>query len=196
MQTLTNLLYLHGFNSSPLSHKAEVTKHYIAVNFPDINFVCPQLVASPLKAIAQIESILHESACNRWGIIGSSLGGYYATYLAHKYNYPAVLVNPAVKPYDLLTDYMGEQINPYSQEVYQVEEPFIADLIDIEVLKIVKKQYMLMVQTGDEVLNYQEAVDKYQGCHTLIQEGGDHSFIDFDKYLPNIMHFFNNNNEN
>lgn len=184
-----NILYIHGFNSSPLSTKAEQTRVYIAERFPETNYYCPQVISNPKQAIAQLESIVNIHPNDTWGIMGSSLGGYYAHYIANQYNVKAVLINPAVKPYELLIDYMGEQTNPYTEEVYQVEKSFITELIDIETLKIVKNRYMVMVQTGDEVLDYQQAVKKYQACDLIVEKGGDHSFIDYDKNLPRIIQF-------
>lgn len=186
-----NILYIHGFNSSPLSIKAEQTRGYLARNFPEVRYYCPQVISNPRQAITQLESIINQFPDESWAIVGSSLGGYYAHYLASKYTCKAVLINPAVKPYELLIDYMGTQTNPYTEEVYQVEEAFIAALIDIESLKIVKNHYMVMVQTGDEVLDYQQAVEKYEGCDLIVENGGDHSFVDYDKKLPRIIRFLN-----
>jgi hypothetical protein len=131
----------------------------------------------------------------QWYIIGSSLGGYFASYLVTKYDCLAVLVNPAIAPYELLQDYIGEQVNPYTEEVYHVTIDHIQQLKSVEcaaptVNERQKNNYLVMVQTGDEVLDYQQAVEKYQYCRLLVQEGGDHSFIDFDKSLPTICEFF------
>ena len=191
-----NILHIHGFNSSPLSLKAEQTRTYLNRQFPSVNFICPQLAVTPVKAIAQLEKIIEGHAVNtQWYLIGSSLGGYFASYLSDKYGHLAVLVNPAIKPYELLHDYIGEQVNPYTEEVYQVTEDHIQQLKALEPLapKIDderKNNYLVMVQTGDEVLNYQQAVEKYQHCRLIVQEGGDHSFIDFDKCLSTISDFF------
>jgi hypothetical protein len=104
-------------------------------------------------------------------------------------------VNPAIKPYELLTDYLGEQVNPYTDEVYQVSTDHIQQLKTIEPVapppnSSQKNNYLVMVQMGDEVLNYQEAVDKYKNCQLIVQEGGDHSFTDFEQSLPMVCNFF------
>jgi predicted esterase YcpF (UPF0227 family) len=104
-------------------------------------------------------------------------------------------VNPAIRPYELLNDYIGEQVNPYTEEVYQVTEDHIQQLQAIEQRAPTidgkeKNNYLVMVQTGDEVLNYQQAVEKYQHCRLIVQEGGDHSFINFDSCLPSISDYF------
>ena len=194
-----SVLYIHGFNSSPLSLKAEQTREYLAKYFPDVAFVCPQLKCTPIDAITQLENIIidgniESEPTTQWHLIGSSLGGYFSHYLAQKYHLKAVLVNPAVKPYELLHDYLGEQINPYTQETYQVTPDFIDYLKAIEQNKPsfndeYKNNYRVMLQMGDEVLDYQQAVDKYENCHIFLEEAGDHSFINFERHLPEIAQF-------
>jgi predicted esterase YcpF (UPF0227 family) len=191
-----NILYIHGFNSSPQSLKAEQTRQYLAKNFTDINFICPQLANTPAEAIKQLVLLIEKGPNTRWYLIGSSLGGYFANYLAEKYQCLAVLVNPAIRPYALLHDYMGEQVNPYTKEVYQVTSEHIQQLKSLEKTAPTidcqqKNSYLIMVQRGDEVLNYQDAVEKYQYCQLIVQEGGDHSFVHFDKCLPALCDFFN-----
>ena len=202
-----HILYLHGFNSSPLSEKAELTRLYLAEHYPEVTFHCPQIANNPKAAITQLERLIVEQNLMKeffspapvnsdeeekisWHFIGSSLGGYFATYLSEKYKAPATLINPAVKPYELLTDYLGEQVNPYTQEVYQVTADYINDLQALEQNVLTKNNYLLMVQTGDEVLDYQQAVTKYQQAKIIQQQGGDHSFVDYEKMLPTIVNFF------
>jgi predicted esterase YcpF (UPF0227 family) len=191
-----NILYIHGFNSSPDSLKAEQARQFFNENFPKVNFVCPQIANSPNEAITQLENILTGARNNEtWFLMGSSLGGYFSHYLAHKYQLLAVLINPAIKPYDLLEDYIGEQVNPYTNIVYQVTEQHIADLKAIEQSAPCfddqqRNNYLIMVQTGDEVLDYQQAIDKFQYSRFITEQGGNHSFIGFDKKLPIIADFF------
>lgn len=190
-----NVLYIHGFNSSPLSIKAEQTKAFLIANHPEINFHCPQLANSPRVVISQLEKIIEQgSTSSTWLFIGSSLGGYFASYLADKYQTLAVLVNPAIKPYELLVDYLGEQINPYTGMSYQVTKAHVAELKALEPRapkcdSAQKNNYLVMVQTGDEVLDYQQAVEKYQHCRLIVEQGGDHSFIGFADKLPIIADF-------
>lgn len=197
-----NILYIHGFNSSPLSVKAEQARQYLLKHFPQVNFYCPQIISNPKGAIRQLEQIVESSPKNSsWYLIGSSLGGYFASYLSEKYNFPSVLVNPAIKPFELLEDYLGEQINPYTGEVYQVTKAHMTELKSIEpkppsVDMQQKNNYLVMVQTDDEVLNYRQAVDKYQHSQLVVEQGGDHSFINFDQHLPAIADFFQLNNFN
>ena len=187
---LDNILYIHGFNSSPLALKSTQTKHYIEQFNPQVTFHCPSLKTSPELAIAQLEDILLTQPEQRWYLMGSSLGGYFASYLSEKFALPAVLINPAIRPFDLLNDYIGEQRNPYSGEIYQVNEQHLQQLKNLFCQKILQKRYMVMVQTGDEVLDYQQAVDKYCDSELIIQSGGDHSFVDYQQMLPTIMKFF------
>ena len=197
-----NILYIHGFNSSPLSVKAEQTRQYFQQYFPEINFVCPQLANSPEEAIAQLTAIIESTPStekgadnnNHWLIIGSSLGGYFAHYLANKYQCLAVLVNPAITPFELLADYLGEQVNPYTNVVYQVTTQHMSYLKAIEQKPLLaddkqKNNYLVMVQTGDEVLDYQQAVDKFQHSRLIIEQEGDHSFKCYDNRLPIIADF-------
>ncbi|MGB0938430.1 MAG: YqiA/YcfP family alpha/beta fold hydrolase [Colwellia sp.] len=190
------VLYIHGFNSSPLSVKAEQTKAYLKQNFPNTLFVCPQLKSTPAQAIEQLEAILNDDTYKglNWSLIGSSLGGYFSDYLAQKYNLKAVLINPAVKPYELLQGYLGEQVNPYTKERFQVTPDFVHFLKSIDQIKLdfnneTKNNYRVMLQMGDEVLDYQQAVEKYEHCHVVLEQGGDHSFIDYDRHLPEIIKF-------
>jgi len=186
-----NLLYLHGFNSSPQSEKAQQTQQYFFKNHPKINFICPQIMNTPKAAIAQLTDIIECYPNRCWLLMGSSLGGYFATYLAEKYKIPAVLINPAVKPYELLNDYIGEQINPYTKECYQVSAEFIDDLKVLEQNQLNEKNnYFVMLQTADEVLDYQQAMEKYKNKLLVIQQGGDHSFINYENMLPQITEFF------
>lgn len=193
MSKQVNILYLHGFNSSPQSMKAQLTKHYFNEHFPEVSFFSPQLTSSPTAVIEQLTTLIESKSAreNIWYFIGSSLGGYFSTYLSEKYQGKAVLINPAVKPFELLVDYLGEQTNPYTQEVYYIEKHFIESLKSLEQQFISKNNYLVMVQTGDEVLDYQKAVDKYCDCQIIVQQGGDHSFIDYSKVLPKIAMFFN-----
>lgn len=193
MTSTKHLLYIHGFNSSPKSLKAELTKKYFQENTNNVKFHCPQIANSPIQAINQLESILTQNNINhcqnQWFVMGSSLGGYFSTYLAEKYALKAVLINPAVKPFDLMTDYIGKQVNPYTEEEYWVKDTHIDELKMLYCDKITEKNYQVMVQTADEVLDYQQAVLKYQGSQLIVQEGGDHSFTNYESMLPKICKF-------
>ncbi len=122
--------------------------------------------------------------------LGSSLGGYYATYLAQKYVVPAILINPAVRPYELLATMLGRQQNMYTQEVYQLTSEHMQQLIDLEVQNLtVAKQLLVLLQTDDEVLDYRLAAHTYLGSEVDIEQGGDHGYQNFDQRLPQILAF-------
>lgn len=185
------ILYIHGFLSSPKSHKALQVQAYCAGLNPVIEYQCPFLTAYPGDAIQQLDKIVQANRQANIGLIGSSMGGFYATYLSQRYNIPAVLINPAVKPYLLMDKYLGQPLaNYHTHDTYQLEKKHVQELRDLETnsLQYLQKLW-LMVQTGDETLDYRLAVEKYQGCKTTIEEGGDHSFQNFDQHLESIIHF-------
>ncbi|MGO1296721.1 MAG: esterase YqiA [Vibrio sp.] len=187
------LIYIHGFNSSPGSHKASVMKQYCAEHRRDIRLEIPQLSHFPTQAALQLIELVEKYKDDyQIGFAGSSLGGYFCTWLHAKYALPAVLINPAVKPYELLVDYLGLQTNPYTHESYTLDTTHIAELkaIDVETLPCPNDIWVLL-QTGDETLDYRQAADKYQNAHLSIEHGGDHSFIDFERYPERIIQFLN-----
>lgn len=188
---MANLLYIHGFMSSPLSYKAQAMKSAIEQQYSHFSYYCPQLNENPKAAIAKLSNIINSKPNEEWLLIGSSLGGYYATYLSEKYKIRAVLINPAIKPYELLINYLGEQKNYHTDDVVEVKASYMDELKFIEKHEITKNNYLLLVQTGDEVLNYQQAVDKFKDCQHVIEQGGDHSFINFERKIPQIMAFLN-----
>lgn len=122
--------------------------------------------------------------------IGSSLGGYYATWLAEKFESRVVLINPAVKPYELFEDYLGYNRNIYTGEEYMLTMDHVEQLKRYEVDQITHPdRYLLMIQTGDEVLDYKEALDKYAAVPTIVEEGGSHEFTSFDRHLETVLAF-------
>ncbi|GEK13264.1 esterase YqiA [Aliivibrio fischeri] len=187
------LLYIHGFNSSPLSHKAQVMAEYCKVHRPDIKVIVPRLPSYPSQAAEFLVQLVEKyKDTHQIGLVGSSLGGYLSTWLNHQYGFKAALVNPAVKPYELLADYLGKQVNPYTQEEYLLEEKHMEELLalQVETLHSVDDLWLLQ-QEGDEVLDYRQAVDKYSACKQTIEKGGDHSFVNFERYPEQIIQFLN-----
>lgn len=184
------IIYLHGFLSSPQSQKAQQTLSYMRLHHPDIGFELPQLASYPRQAIEQLQALVDKHQGKRLGFIGSSLGGYLATYLSEKYNARAVLINPAVKPYELLTDYLGQHVNPYTQERFFLEAIHTEQLreLDSESLKQAEN-YWVLLQTDDETLDYRLAAEKYKHSKLTIEQGGNHSFQGFERFLPDILSF-------
>ncbi len=183
------LIYIHGFNSSALSFKAGLARERMAALGRGSEFACPELDHSPQRAIAQLETLIAGAGEAPVALIGSSLGGYYATYLAEKHELRAALINPAVRPYEGLRDYVGLQRNLYTGAQYEFTAQHLAELRALEVVRITPARYLLLVATGDEVLDYREAVVKYSGCEQIVVGGGDHGFSCFSDYLDTVLGF-------
>lgn len=184
------IVYLHGFNSSPQSKKAVQTAQWLAQHAPQHSFQCPALPPYPGDAWKQLKALLDEVTEPVW-LIGSSLGGYYATWAAEQYDLPAVLVNPSVHPYHTLRDYLGPNRNLYTDVPWEFRPEHIDELEAMRVEPLAHPEnFMVLAQTGDEVLDYREAEHKYRAGQLLIEEGGDHGFRDFPRHLPAILAFF------
>lgn len=184
-----NILYLHGFHSSPSSAKITIFKHYIEQNCQHINLVAPQLPCKPKQVVNLLEQLISEHQFS--AVIGSSLGGYLATYIHNKLNIPAVVINPAAKPFELLHDYLGEQIHPITGEQYQLTEQDMVELKSLYQEQInMPEQVWLLQQEKDEVLDYREALHRYKDCKITFELGGDHSFVGFDRFPAQIVEFF------
>ena len=185
---MKTLIYLHGYNSSPLSHKAQLTLQFMGKYHPDVQCLVPQLSFAPAKAIEQITKLM--DALEDPVIIGSSLGGYYANFFVEQYGCKAVLVNPAVYPDQLLKAYLGPQSNDYTGETYTLTTQHMVELRALAVAPISEpKKRLLMVQTADETLDFSEATHFYRASRSIIEYGGDHSFIGYDQWLPAIANF-------
>ncbi|NOQ89226.1 MAG: esterase YqiA [Gammaproteobacteria bacterium] len=185
------LLYLHGFNSSPQSHKAQLVTQYMSDNDCLDQLICPQIPAVPEEARRFLEQLVEETLENHsLNFVGSSLGGYYATYLAEKYSGSAALINPSVKPYETLRAYLGENKFYFDEGVWEFDETHIQQLEVMKVGDITEaERYLVLLQTGDETLDYREAESKYKDSHCIIEQGGDHAFVDLERYIPKIMQF-------
>lgn len=183
------IIYLHGFRSAPASAKARLLAQRMVERGLDDRFWCEQLAFSPREAIAQVEAVL--DACPKGAtLVGSSLGGYYATYLAEKYDLRAVLVNPAVVAHIALADYLGPQDNLYTGETFVFTQEHIAALTELDVPVLTKpERFWLLVETGDELLDYRQAVAYYAGAAQTVIEGGDHSFTRFGDFIEPIIEF-------
>lgn len=183
------LLYLHGFNSSPISSKARQTYEYCERMGLADRIAVPELPHVPAQAIDEMCRIIEDQQ-RRVVLIGSSLGGFYASHLAEKYNLRAALINPAVNPAELWHDHLGENRNFYSGRRYTITQEHVGQLraIDTPLLRY-PENFLLLVQTGDETLDYRLAVDKYKCSTSIIQDGGSHSFDAYDAMLPTIFEF-------
>lgn len=179
------IVYLHGFNSSPGSHKAQVLGRYLAERGLAPHYACPALPPLASAALARIEPLLESETC----LVGSSLGGFYATWLAERRRLRAVLINPAIEPHAGLRAFLGAQQNLYTGERYVLTEEHLREWERLYLPHVTPSRYLLLVETGDEVLDYREAVRRYAGCEQVIVEGGDHSLQSFPQQLPRILSF-------
>jgi predicted esterase YcpF (UPF0227 family) len=190
------IVYLHGFKSSPQSSKAVLTKQAVLKlqeGGQELQWFCPQLPPSPKIAIAGVREYIDQTNFDQLSFMGSSLGGYYATYLAEKYSSKSpqvTLLNPAIEPARDLEKYIGEQKSWHGDDIFYFKAAYIEELIKLYTPKITQaKRYNLIACKGDEVLDWQEMVAKYPGAHQLILEGGDHAISNYSEYLGDILKF-------
>ena len=187
----THLLYLHGFRSSPKSFKARRLHAWLQRHRPDVHWWCPQLPHSPAEAIALVERRIAGWPRASMTVVGSSLGGFYATWVAERTGCPAVLLNPAVHPARDLAQHIGEQTgfhDPDEHFYFRVE--YVEELQRLTVPAITRPgRYFAVVAKGDEVLDWREMVARYRGATVKLLEGGDHALSDFDDHLADIVRF-------
>lgn len=186
MKSQRALVYLHGFNSSPDSKKTSALKRFLDARGEGHRYHCPKLHHRPAEAMRTVEALIEQ--LGDVALIGSSLGGFYANHLAEKFSCRAVLVNPAVRADLLLAPYVGPQTNLYTGEQYtfttqHVEE--LAALVPRAPLHV--ERYWLLVETGDETLDYRQAVAHYAGARQTVIQGGDHGFQAWDRMLPEVV---------
>jgi len=177
------IVYLHGFNSSAQSHKAQVLGRYLETRGLGAQYACPDLPSHPAEAVRAIEAMA--DAC----FVGSSLGGFYATYMAEKHGARAVLINPAIDPHVGLRAYLGPQKNLHTGEPYELTEAYLKAWQDLYRPRITPERYLLLVETGDEVLDYRRAIERYAGAQQVVIPGGDHSLQSFPEHLARIVDF-------
>lgn len=181
------ILYLHGFCSSPASWKARLLGEALAARGLAGRFHCPQLSPVPAQAMAEIGQWI-EAAEEPVTLVGSSLGGHYASHLAEKYGLNALLINPATVGRIEVDKLVGEHVNFHSGERFCFTAEHAAQL-RAQVLPPIASRYWLWLETGDEVLDYHDAQAFWFGCRQSVFEGGDHSFTRFPEMLPQLLEF-------
>ena len=186
------IVYLHGFNSAPQSVKAELLVH-AAASLPDPPRVhVPALPVSPRATIAAVQAWVdgHRHPGQRLCFVGSSLGGFHATWLAEHYGARAVVINPAVQPHASLQGFLGPQQNLYTGERYELTSAHLDEMRAFRVATLADpSRFLLMVRSGDELLDWREAVRYYAGAWQYVGGGGDHGWEDFAPMLPTVLQF-------
>ena len=187
------ILYLHGFRSSPKSFKARVVHKALADAGRSHELICPPLPASPKEAMALAMLLAERHAPDQLAIIGSSLGGFYATWLAERLGVPAVLLNPSVNPLKNLEHHVGVTTAWHSDEAFEFRREYIDELAALRVDRITRpERYFLIAATGDEVLDYRDMVAHYAGAKQHVIQGSDHAISEFPQYVDDVLAFCRN----
>jgi predicted esterase YcpF (UPF0227 family) len=187
---LTHLLYLHGFRSSPLSFKARWMADWVARHRPDLAWACPQLPPSPAAALAQIRALTADWPVATSAVIGSSLGGFYATVLAEELGCRAVLLNPAVDPARDLAAHIGRQTMYHSaDESFDFRADHVGELAAMTPgPRLAHPENLLaIVAKGDEVLDWREMTARYSHGPLKLIAGSDHGLADFESHVPGLL---------
>lgn len=184
------IVYVHGWNSHANARKAQLLQNELK----DHNqFDCESITLKnhPREAIDQLTHFI-ESKQTEYEVhlIGSSLGGYYSTFLAEKLDLKAAMINPAVWAYKIFEYDRGENVNPNTGEEYFIDQEWIDSLEEIFIEKPSPEKYLVLLQTGDETLNYKYAEKYFSGAKIVIDEGGNHSFENLEIKIPQILLHF------
>lgn len=185
-----HVLYLHGFRSSPRSFKARVIGERMKAMGRANELICPQLPASPAAAMALVLTLVARYPADRLAVIGSSLGGFYATWLAERQGCRAVLLNPAVAPFKDLDKHVGVTTEYHTDKPFEFKREYIDELRAFQVERITRpERYFLLAATGDEVLDYRDMVAHYPGARQHLIDGGDHAISAFPQYVDQVLAF-------
>ena len=187
----THLLYLHGFRSSPASNKARLMAAAVASRHPGVTWWCPALAASPKQAMDEVLQGITDWPKDSMAVMGSSLGGFYASWLAERLGCKAVLLNPAVHPARDLAAYIGKNEMWHDPaQSFMFDPAFVDELRAQEVARISHpERYFAIIARGDEVLDWREMSGHYPGATIKLLPAGDHALSDFDQHLDDILKF-------
>lgn len=184
------ILYLHGFLSSPGSRKAQMLREAMAVRGRAHDFACPALPVAPRQAIEAALAAAGREQPGRLALIGSSLGGYYATWLAERLNCSAVLLNPAIAPAADLAAHLGQQQVFFADQTVELTADHLEQLRALDTPRITRpERYFLLAATGDEVIDWTTMAAKYAGCRQRVIQGSDHALSGFERYLDDVIDF-------
>jgi len=185
------LIYIHGFDSAPQSFKARITEEWFTARGRAGEYRCPALPPSPRAAMALLETEIARAGPGV-SLIGSSLGGYYATALAERHGLKAALLNPAVRPYELLSAHTGKRRNHHTGEEYEFTAGHVEELRALELppgTMITPARYLLLTATADEVLDYRAGVERYRGAEQIIVQGSSHGLPEYPQHLERVLAF-------
>lgn len=184
------ILYLHGFRSSPRSFKARVVQERLAELGRGDELICPQLSASPKEAMDLVTRLVDRYHPSQLAVIGSSLGGFYATWLAERMGCRAVLLNPAIDPLKNLEQHVGVTTEYHSDKPFEFKHEYIEELRALKVARVTHpERYFLIACTGDEVLDYRDMVAHYPGAKQTVVQGSDHAISEFRDYVDEVLDF-------
>lgn len=182
------IIYIHGFGSSGQGGKANQLRDYCKSR--GIPFIAPSLSYIPELAMSTLEELVE--SYDEVTLIGSSLGGYYSIYLAEKYKLKAVLINPAVASFKTLKraiDLTGYAMNYYDGSHFTWQKRYIDMLKKYEVVEVEAGDYLLLLQMGDDVLNYRDAIEKVPHAQMVIEKGGTHPFEGIERHFERVVKF-------
>ena len=188
---ITHLLYLHGFRSSPQSFKARWMADWLARHRPEVRWWCPQLPPSPREAMELVQGELARWPVERMAVMGSSLGGFYATVVAERSGCRAVLLNPAINPARDLAGHIGELTSFHNPDDHFYFRPEYVTQLRLLTPRAITRpgRYFAVIAKGDEILDWREMSTRYAGAPMRLIEGGDHALTDFDQELPHVLRF-------
>ena len=191
MTAPTHVLYLHGFRSSPKSAKAQYMSAWMKAYWPEVHWWCPQLPPSPKEAMSLVSQQFARWPVERMAVVGSSLGGFYATVVAEQTGCKAALLNPAINPARDLAGHIGDLTSFHDPSDHFYFRPEYVTQLRVMTPRAITKpeRYFAVIAKGDEVLDWREMTARYPGAALRLLEGGDHALSDFDQHLPALLAF-------
>jgi len=191
MTPVSHLLYLHGFRSSPQSFKARLMADWLQRHRPEVHWWCPQLPPSPRQAMEMVFTELARWPTDHMAVMGSSLGGFYASVVAERSGCRAVLLNPAVNPARDLAGFIGELTSYHDpDDAFYFKAEYVTQLRLLTPRAITQpERYLPIIAKGDEVLDWREMSQRYASPRMRLREGGDHALTEFDEELPQVLSF-------
>ena len=183
------IIYIHGFGSSGEATKAQIFRKFFEEK--QIRYIAPSLSTIPDLAIKTLSELIESYQENeKVYLVGASLGGYYSMYLSDKYDLPTVLINPAIYPFETLKRALGKGINYYDNSTYEWNESHLDMLINYEIEDPQMENFFLLLHQGDELLDYEEAIEKLREVQMVVEEGGTHGFEGIERHFGKIREFF------